>query len=171
MDKYKLSKEELAFFTYLYKTFYAEVCKYISIITRNRLPREDIAQETFLVALNKIVDVKQHPNPDKWLFVTARNIAYDTLNKGMNTREIPTVMEELNLVGMNNTEVDFLFSDLEKILTSEEVSLLKKRFFEGYTIKEISNKQAANPGSTRMKFSRIYKKIRESDFFVALLGF
>ena len=51
---------------------------------------------------------------------------------------------------------------LEKVITSNEIKMLRQHFIEGYSIKEISIANSMKIGTGTMKFSRMYKKIKNS---------
>ena len=59
-------------------------------------------------------------------------------------------------------EEQFTFDDLKNVLTSNEIKMLRQHFIEGYSIKEISIANSMKIGTGTMKFSRMYKKIKNS---------
>ena len=161
MDKLRLTERDKKFFDKLYSENYSGICKYISVITNDRLPCDDIAQEVFIIALQKIKVLETHANPVKWLYITAKNIVMNNFKRKMTFSEIPTPDEKLDMYTSKEEIIDSTFSDYENILTPEELYILKRHFIEGYSIKEISEEQSINRGTGTMRFSRIYKKIRK----------
>ncbi len=153
------------FFETLYKDNYNDICTYISVITFNKLDYESLAQDVFLIAFQKIDVLRHHINPTGWLYSTARNITMDALKKKMNTYEIPTSIEELDKCAVNPPELEDIFCELEGFLTSDEIRLLKKHFKEGQSISDIAQQCNIKTGTMRMKFSRMYKKIKNLNIF------
>lgn len=162
---YNQDIKDKIFFEALYKDNYNDICTYISVITFNKLDYEALAQDVFLIAFQKIDILRHHINPKGWLYNTARNIAQDALKKKMNTYEIPTPIEELDKHTANSDESDDIFCELEGFLTSDEILLLKKHFAEGQSISDIAHLRNIKTGTMRMKFSRLYKKIKNLNIF------
>lgn len=164
MSNKNIAKEDIEFFDKLYIKYYKDICKYISVITRGKFS-EDIAQETFCTAWEKIYEIKKHPSPRNWLYKTAKNKTMTAMKKKMNICETPISVEELDTYTADSPEEQSIFDDLSNILTKEEIRMLKQHFVEGYSIKEISLANSIKTGTGTMKFSRIYKKIKNSKFF------
>lgn len=162
MSKQNISETDVVFFDKLYIQYYQAICKYISTITNNRVAHEDIAQETFYTAWDKIKEIRQHPSPKNWLYKTAKNKTLTAMKKKMNYCEIPTVLNELDNYIIDPPVTQSIFDDLKSALNDEEVKLIKQRFIEGYSIKEICEKNSIKCGTGTMKFSRIYKKLKVS---------
>ena len=57
---------------------------------------------------------------------------------------------------------NLFFDDLKNVLTSNEIKMLRQHFIEGYSIKEISIANSMKIGTGTMKFSRMYKKKKNS---------
>lgn len=137
------------------------IYKYILFITGVRFS-EDIVQETFCTAWEKLYEIKTHPSPQNWLYKTARNKIMTTMKKKMNICETPIPECELDTYEAVAYEEQFAFDDLKNILTSNEIKMLRQHFIEGYSIKEISIANSMKIGTGTMKFSRMYKKIKNS---------
>ena len=128
-------KDDVGFFNRLYNQYYQKIYKYILFITGVRFS-EDIVQETFCTAWEKLYEIKTHPSPQNWLYKTARNKIMTTMKKKMNICETP--------------------------IPECEIKMLRQHFIEGYSIKEISIANSMKIGTGTMKFSRMYKKIKNS---------
>lgn len=75
-------KDDVGFFNRLYNQYYQKIYKYILFITGVRFS-EDIVQETFCTAWEKLYEIKTHPSPQNWLYKTARNKIMTTMKKKM----------------------------------------------------------------------------------------
>ncbi len=154
-------KDDVGFFNRLYNQYYQKIYKYILFITGVRFS-EDIVQETFCTAWEKLYEIKTHPSPQNWLYKTARNKIMTTMKKKMNICETPIPECELDTYEAVAYEEQFIFDDLKNILTTNEIKMLRQHFIEGYSIKEISIANSMKIGTGTMKFSRMYKKIKNS---------
>ena len=96
------------------------------------------------------------------LYKTARNKIMTTMKKKMNICETPIPECELDTYEAVAYEEQFTFDDLKNVLTSNEIKMLRQHFIEGYSIKEISIANSMKIGTGTMKFSRMYKKIKNS---------
>ena len=126
-------KDDVGFFNRLYNQYYQKIYKYILFITGVRFS-EDIVQETFCTAWEKLYEIKTHPSPQNWLYKTARNKIMTTMKKKMNICETP----------------------IPECCLSIFISLLVKIFFKS------SKANSMKIGTGTMKFSRMYKKIKNS---------
>ena len=84
------------------------------------------------------------------------------MKKKMNICETPIPECELDTYEAVAYEEQFTFDDLKNVLTSNEIKMLRQHFIEGYSIKEISIANSMKIGTGTMKFSRMYKKIKNS---------
>ena len=76
-------KDDVGFFYRLYNQYYQKIYKYILFITGVRFS-EDIVQETFCTAWEKLYEIKTNPSPQNWLYKTAMNKIMTTMKKKMN---------------------------------------------------------------------------------------
>ena len=166
MDEMKVLKRcqngDKEAFNELITFYYPFVSKFLFKITCNKETTEDIVQETFCTAWEKLYEIKTHPSPQNWLYKTARNKIMTTMKKKMNICETPIPECELDTYEAVAYEEQFTFDDLKNVLTSNEIKMLRQHFIEGYSIKEISIANSMKIGTGTMKFSRMYKKIKNS---------
>ena len=107
-------KDDVGFFNRLYNQYYQKIYKYILFITGVRFS-EDIVQETFCTAWEKLYEIKTHPSPQNWLYKTARNKIMTTMKKKMNICETPIPECELDTYEAVAYEEQFAFDDLKNI--------------------------------------------------------
>ena len=149
-------------FTSLYQFYSPQLYAFVFNLSRSDSITKDIVQETFCTAWEKLYEIKTHPSPQNWLYKTARNKIMTTMKKKMNICETPIPECELDTYEAVAYEEQFIFDDLKNVLTSNEIKMLRQHFIEGYSIKEISIANSMKIGTGTMKFSRMYKKIKNS---------
>lgn len=122
---------------------------------------EDIAQETYLTALEDWEELQEHPNPAGWLLQTAKNLCcgyhrhvyYRTESIEEHHRdEIPyeesayewCVMEDL----------------LERVYNKKELSIAKKYFLEDDSLEELSLELGVSVNSLRSRLYRMRRRMK-----------
>ncbi len=120
---------------------------------------EDIAQETYLVALEQWDMLKNHPNPAGWLIVTAKNLNYSYERhiyyrmEGLTCpNDIPYIEPAYSTVVME----DFL----ETVYKKKEQVLAKKFFIEGESIAELSDDFGISQGALRTRIYRMRIRLK-----------
>lgn len=56
----------------------------------------------------------------------------------------------------------FQFAQLAGYVTEQELAMLKDRFEVGLSLEEIAGRYGLSLGACKMRFSRIYKRLREN---------
>lgn len=149
----KLSKKNDEFFCLLYKKHFKAICNYVRRLYPQTTSYEDIAQETFYEALQHIEILKSHPNALGWLFVTAKNITYQTISKDKRHSEIlPDLITDVPADEINNM---LLMESLKIYLQETDVDMLLRYYADNYTAKDIANMYQKSPGSVKKKIYRL----------------
>lgn len=127
--------------------------------TKDRFEVEDIAQETYLVALEQWEDLKNHPNPAGWLMITAKNLnsnyerhVYYRKETLPNNQEIAYEEEGYNVFVMEDL--------LENVYKGREKTMAKKYFLEGENIAELSDDLRISEGALRMRLYRMKNRLK-----------
>ncbi len=151
-------------FDTFYVEMYTRVYRYICTVMRTDSSADDLAQETFYAAYQKWDTVKEHENPEGWLYKTAHNIVRNHCKKADN-RVLSTEEMELD-VPDGNPDNGFSAVDMEvtmdQILTEEEKDILCKHYVDGYSMAEIGESVGTTEGNIKVRMSRIRKKMRGS---------
>ena len=85
----------------LYELYFKDIYRYIYSKSHNESISEEIAQETFCRALEKIEDFDEKIDIRAWLFVVARNAYYSYCRKHKritNEQELREVPDDINFV-------------------------------------------------------------------------
>lgn len=163
-----MEKEEQIFFEEKYLRLYEPLYRFLYQLCSDAQAAEDLVQETFTESLSRIAQIRLHPNADGWFYVTARNKALNYLRLRHHQDQMNIDDEEKGCqYGTSASVVEdtvlkeyFQFSQLKEVLKEEEIRLLCLRFDEGYEVKEIARYLKVSEGSCKMRFSRIYGKLR-----------
>lgn len=145
-----------------YNDIFNKVYRYAYIIMKREAAAEDVAQETFFLAYEKWEEVKEHPNPEGWLYKTAYNIIanYDRRfeNHEMSLEELET--EFVNARALDGfREVDMRLT-MGRLLDEDEQKLIMMHYYGGYSIAEIAKYMDVTEGTLRVRFCRIRKKMK-----------
>lgn len=148
------------YFNCLYEYYFPKIVSHIYFKFKRKDLGEDVAQDFFTKLLHKEIDC-HISNPNAWIYTVCDNIAKDMLKseKRYNAAYINMKIEEID-----TTFEDVLFGEYRKQLDDlddETRKILIMRFYEGYSLKEISETMKLNYNTVRQKFSRGVKKLKK----------
>ncbi len=155
----KAKGREDAFVTRMYTVYRSELLRYCSQICGNASDAEDLLQETFAKALSNL-DVLERLNESKqraWLYRVARNLFYDSCRRQAVARRGLPWPEEETEGGFTEVETAMLIS----LLPPELAQLFVKRYFQGYSAKELAEEYGLSPSGARAALSRARKLLRD----------
>lgn len=145
----------------LYRQHFPELLRYCTGACRDRELAEDLAQETFLKALQN-ADTFEDLGPSQrraWLFRTMKNLLCDRYRRAvleeqhlLNSREDASYLEP----GIQRTENELLL----EALPPEDRAVFTLRYMEGYNASEISELLGVPAGTIRAKLSRCRKLLK-----------
>ncbi len=122
---------------------------------------EDIAQESYLMALEEWEYLQNHPNPAGWLVQTAKN-----LSAGFH-RHIYYRMESFEeRIGKDIPYIEPAYSTLvmedllENVYNKKEQVLAKKYFLEDNNVEELAADMGVSAGSVRTRLYRMRKRLK-----------
>lgn len=158
----KKGKEEA--FRQIVEDYGNKLLKTCYLILRDREEAEDVVQETFTKVFRKMGTFREESGLYTWIYTIALNISRDRLRK---KRYILTLEDEL--VGNTDVETHVEMSIDREILRKgifEMNSLYREVlvlfYFEGLSIKEISNLLNEKEGTIKSKLSRGRNILKES---------
>lgn len=155
------------FLSQLFEQCYPQIYKYIYSSIRNEDITSDIAAEVFVLACEKIEELKVHPNPIGWLYLTARNKTREFSRK--TKVEIISLDENSDFI-MNHCDYVYSHSDyfmkeleltLHESLTSDEYNRFLRYFIWGYSISEISEMERISNNNVSVHLSRLRQKVKK----------
>lgn len=167
---------------HLFRTEFSKItsvlCKYLGI--KHLQVAEDIASETFLLAMETWPYNKIPPNPVAWLYTVAKNkaINYITRNNLYSRKILPGLkenldesnFEEIDLTEQNITDsqLQMLFALCHPALSVESQVALSLRVLCGFGIEEIANAFLTNKETINKRLTRGKEKLREVNFQIEM---
>lgn len=159
MKKVQNDKE---FFLKIYDATFHRLRRYISYKSADSALVDDILQEVYLEVFRHMDDLKNHENIEGWVYKTAENktkkintVYYKYYNNKTAIEErIP--YEEQSLIGLIQSD------EYQSILTEDEFLLLMMKYEAGYSHREIAKMNNISEANSKMKLSRILKKLKDN---------
>ena len=134
----ELAKDgDQAAFAELYNRYFDPVYDFVARMTRNRDEAEDIAQDTFLKAMNALGGLQKGASFKSWIFTIARNTALNRLEKSSRTRPLHFEDSEGEEVTFDVVDTD-RFSDPEEAAQASAVAALVWQAAAGLDPKQLS---------------------------------
>lgn len=128
-------------------------------ILKDKSLSEDIMQETYLKALEKIHSFSKKTSVKSWFTTIARNLAINEYNK--RKREIQTnEIEDFFGHVDSASEKELIIRDLFKDLKDTEREILIYHVLGDLTFKEISKLLNIPQGTVRWKYRELIKKLQ-----------
>jgi len=154
-----VTKHELKtlFSLYYKKVFYAAF-----YVTKDKYLSEDITQETFLKAYKKLHQLRDTEKLEAWLVKIAINLAHDEIKRRKKNIAVPDLEFENNDSGSNNPEEIYLKKETIEILNQliyqldpDYVHILYLKYYEGLTLKRISEMLEMPEGTVKSRLKKI----------------
>jgi RNA polymerase sigma-70 factor (ECF subfamily) len=125
-----------------------------------RVPRadvDDLAQDVFLQAMQRLRSLRDAAAFGGWLAAIARNRAADHIRRAPRTTELP---EEVGTVDADHTEAMAVLAVIQTLPDAYRETLVL-RLVEGMTGPEIADRTGLTPASVRVNLHRGMKQLRE----------
>jgi RNA polymerase sigma-70 factor, ECF subfamily len=125
-----------------------------------RVPRsdvDDLAQDVFLQAMQRLRSLRDAAAFGGWLAAIARNRAADHIRRAPRTTELP---EEVGTVDQDHTEAIAVLAIIQTLPDAYRETLVL-RLVEGMTGPEIADRTGLTPASVRVNLHRGMKQLRE----------
>ncbi len=145
--------------TELYTVYRSELLNYCCMICGNVSDAEDLLQETFMKVLSNLDLLEELGEKERraWLYKVARNLFYDACRRRTVEQNHQMQAEEEADDGFSEAETALILSSLPPDLSQ----IFMKRYFEGYTSKELAEDYGLSPSGVRAALSRARKLLRE----------
>ena len=124
-------------FAELYNRYFDPVYDFVARMTRNRDEAEDIAQDTFLKAMNAMGGLQKGASFKSWIFTIARNTTLNRIEKSSRTRPLHFEDSEGEEVSFDVVDTD-RFSDPEEAAEASAVATLVWQAAAGLDPKQLS---------------------------------
>jgi RNA polymerase sigma-70 factor (ECF subfamily) len=137
-----------------YKQHKDNIFQYTLYLTGDNQLSEDIVHETFLKYANQKELRKDIRSIKDWLFICARNLAYNHLKKK------PLNYKPIEFEQTVTIEQKIFIQEILGKLEPDERELILLREQQGYTTKEISTMLNVTDEAVRVRLFRIRKKMQ-----------
>jgi len=132
---------------------------------------QDVLQEVFLLAEEK--NIRNHPNPEGWLVITAIHLCRNYGRATARNREKQRRNAQAKYEG--NVHHSLLFSSLgeekyretellllmEQVLLPEEILLIRQYCIEEKSVDEIAESLGISPNAVRVRVFRVRNKLKK----------
>ncbi|NCB51558.1 MAG: sigma-70 family RNA polymerase sigma factor [Clostridia bacterium] len=155
----RMSKSDNEFLEELYIEMYDKLYRFAYLRLNKHHLAQEITQDVFVLAQEKIDRVRSSPNPQGWLVQALSNTIMHALRTKqiIISRNIP-LNEEL-AGNMHKNECEY---GLEDFLSEDEWELLNLIYCNGYSIQEASNQLGIEYEACRKRVYRARKKIKDN---------
>ena len=146
----------------IYQAYYPELFRYAVHACGNVTDGEDLAQETFMKALQS-AGVFEDLGPSQkraWLYRALKNLIYDRYRRAQVENAYLEIIEEDAYIldaGIQQTENELLLAKL----SDEDRALFHLRYFENYNAPELAEMFGLPTGTIRSRLSRARKLLKE----------
>ena len=155
---------DVALLKEIYVNKYMMFYLYAFTKTKNVGDAEDLVQDAFCTAVEKISSFSSSINPEGWIIQTLKNKIKNFNRKSATNLNVSLDESWANKIPYNTEfEIDKSIGLLEcshKVLSSQEYKILHFILFEGHTFFEASQFFQISICSCQKKYQRILKKIR-----------
>ncbi|GHI00121.1 sigma-70 family RNA polymerase sigma factor [Neobacillus kokaensis] len=150
-----------AFLT-LFQKYEQDIFRTAFIYVKNQSDALDVVQETAYRSFKSIKNLKEPKYFKTWLIRIAISCAIDLLRKQKNVIQMRTEFEEFISRDINeDIDLEMTVRDLIERLNEDEKSVIILRFYEGLTIKEVSETLEIPLGTAKTILYRAIDKLRK----------
>ena len=151
----------------IYETYFKTVYKYLFCLTHNNDISEELTQETFYRAVQKIHTFKGNCKMSVWLCQIAKNLWYDELRKNkknQNEKDLMDMPANYNIEeeAINNQSKVELYKKIQK-LDEQTREVIYMRITGELSFKEIGDILGKTENWARVTFYRGKQKMKEGD--------
>ena len=156
-DKLKADEE----FNKLCEDTYEKLKIKVYAKTGDKYAAEEIMQETYLIAGKNKKKLLSHPNPEGWLYKTAVYIHANNIRKNKKLENNETELSEELIVEFDSNENGAdLAEEILSSLSEKDRVLVKMRYYDGLSLKEIADEKNMNYEALQKYFHRLIQKIK-----------
>ncbi|MDZ7727572.1 MAG: sigma-70 family RNA polymerase sigma factor [Dehalococcoidia bacterium] len=164
-------------FAVLYDRYFDAVYDFVLRMTRNREEAADLAQDTFLKAMNSLPGLQKGASFKSWLFTIARNSTLNRLERASRTQPLVQADDEGEEVAMDVVDSDRMGSPEEATeanalaslvweaaagLDPKQLTLLDLHLRQGLESAEIADVMGVTRNNGYVMLNRLKKAVEES---------
>ena len=152
-------------FEILYQRYYQPVYQQCLKLTRNPQQAQDFCQDIFMKVFAKLGTFQEHSRFTTWLYAIAHNYCRDQMRLGerLATTTINAYLE-MTLVDKTETlsqqEVAGRFSLALASLSEAEQSLIRLKYEQELSLKELANRSGLSLSAVKMRLKRSRDKMQ-----------
>jgi RNA polymerase sigma-70 factor (ECF subfamily) len=149
-------------FSIVFQQYEQEIYRIAFVYVKNQSDALDVVQETAYRSFKSIKNLNEPKYFKSWLIRIAISCAIDLLRKQKNVVQMKPEFEEL-ISGDVNEDIDLEMTvrDLIDRLNEDEKGVIILRFYEGLTIKEVSETLDIPLGTAKTILYRALNKLRK----------
>lgn len=149
-------------FLALFQQYEQDIYRTAFVYVKNQNDALDVVQETAYRSFKSIKTLKEPKFFKTWLMRIAISCAIDLLRKQKNVVRLkPNYDEFITADEHEDIDLEITIRDLVEQLNEEEKSVIILRFYEGMTIKEVSESLDLPLGTAKTILYRALKKLRK----------
>lgn len=162
----KMNSDDSELLIKFYNLEYQNLLNYAEYILYNSDCSEDVVQETFAIAVEKIIDLRNSENQVGWLYRTLQNVVRNK-NRELQkpNRLLKKMTQSLFEQGSEMVapfETQLLFCESYKHCISEiDWTLLCERYCDGYQYDELSKRHNLSVSACKMRILRAKSILRK----------
>lgn len=167
-----MDREKEAFFDQLYQQWFFKLLRYASVAVKNHHVAEEIVQDTFLVALQKVDYLFASEEPGRWLKQTVKYKILHYFREQKRDQILLLPLEDgkpgepMGAGGIERIEekeaISKLWETIHRELKPEERVLLQKMSVEGKSYQEAAIEMGCSVGACQKRMQRLRLKLREA---------
>ena len=119
---------------------------------------KDIVQDTFLIAVIKVEDLMRSDNPQRWLYVTARNLIGHAIRE--KKKKVASFANDFPTSQVNNGISLGLSELFPQSFSTYDRQLLSMYYLERRSIKEIADLYGISLSACKMRLLRLRKELK-----------
>ncbi|MCM1325163.1 MAG: sigma-70 family RNA polymerase sigma factor [Bacteroidales bacterium] len=163
----KMTAEDENLLAKLYDQHYSQIYLYVYSYIKDENVAKDIASDIFTLACEKFEQIKLHPNPIGWLYLTARNKIREFFRR---LEQEPLFLDEKTLTGksyqdFSHTHSVYSMTELEitlyQSLNADEYRRFIRYFIRGCSIQELAKLEGISYNYMCVLLTRLRKKLRK----------
>lgn len=158
-----IDENNLEIFEILVKQYYDKVYKVVFIYSKDKWISEDAVQQAFVIAYNKLDQLRSKDRFFAWVSVIALNEAKRMLR--IKSKEMMTSIEGYEKMARVSDEIDIdqkidIGQTLIK-LNQKETEILVLKYYADLTLKQIADLLSINLSNTKVRLHRTKEKFRK----------
>jgi RNA polymerase sigma-70 factor (ECF subfamily) len=154
-------KDKNKIYESLVEVYYKDLYRYSVWLTGNQSTAEDILQDAFLKAWNKLETLEDLSKAKSWLITIIRRENFRRIDKIKETEEFTDESFAIENYVENNIKIIELRKNINKLPLKYKEPLILQ-IIEGFTIKEISKILDINENTALTNIFRAKKQLKEN---------